>query len=423
MVGVAVGLGNVWRFPYMVGQFGGGAFVALYVVLVLFIGVPALMAEWTLGRETRRGTVGAFEKAGLPGGRTWGWFFFLVVAAATAYYTNVVGWVLYYALTQVLSVAGVSIEAGAVLPGSDRPVLGSIARQLACTLLVIGLCALVLVRGLQSGIERVSRWIMPVVFGCLLLLVVRSVTLPGAAAGLAWYLGDFAWSEVTPSVVVAALGQAVFSLSLGGTFMVVYGSYLPDDGPLIGNALATAGGDAAAGLLAGLAIFPAVFALGGTPSSGPGLIFDTLPSVFAAMPLGGLFGLVFFLGLGAAAYLSDVAAFEVLVRGLTDNTALERRRAVLVVAAVVFLLAIPPMISMRVFTPWDLTFGSGMQTLGLLLAVLTTGWWLDRGRAVAGMLGTEHGWMPRLLWVWIRFLIPAAVVTVGGWWVYTELLA
>jgi len=423
MVGVAVGLGNVWRFPYMVGQFGGGAFVALYVALVLLIGVPALMAEWTLGRQTRRGTVGAFEEAGLPGGRAWGWFFFLVVAAATAYYTNVVGWVLYYALAQILSVGGVSIEAGAVLPASDLPATGSVVRQLVCTLVVIGLCALVLVRGLQSGIERVSRWIMPLVFGCLLLLVLRSVTLPGAGDGLHWYLGRFAWSEVTPGVVVAALGQAVFSLSLGGTFMVVYGSYLRDDGPLLGNALATAGGDAAAGLLAGLAIFPAVFALGGTPASGPGLIFDTLPSVFAAMPLGGLFGLVFFLGLGAAAYLSDVAAFEVLVRGLTDNTGLDRRRAVLAVVTVVFLLAIPPMLSMRVFTPWDLTFGSGMQTLGLLLAVLTVGWWLDRGRALEGMLGTESGWAPRLLWIWIRFVIPVAVLTVGVWWVYTELLA
>ncbi len=422
MVGVAVGLGNVWRFPYMVGQFGGGAFVALYVGLVALVGIPALMAEWTLGRQTRRGTVGAFEQAGLPGGRPLGWFFFLVVAAATAYYTNVVGWVGFYALSQVLGTVGVELDAGAVLPAAEQPIGGSVLRQLACTGVIIGLCAWVLLRGLQSGIERVSRFIMPLVFGCLLLLVLRSVTLPGAGEGLEWYLGRFAWSEVTPGVVVAALGQAVFSLSLGGTFMVVYGSYLPDGEPLLGNALATAGGDAAAGLLAGLAIFPAVFALGGTPASGPGLIFSTLPSVFAAMPWGGVFGLVFFVALGGAAYLSDVAAFEVLVRGLTDNTTLSRRRAVWTVAGVVGLLAIPPMLSMRVFTPWDLTFGSGMQTLGLLLAVLTTGWWLNRSAALKGMLGEEDGSAPRLLWIWIRFVIPLAVATVGVWWVSTELL-
>ncbi|MEZ4414791.1 MAG: sodium-dependent transporter [Gemmatimonadota bacterium] len=422
MIGVAVGLGNVWRFPYMVGRFGGAAFVVVYLLLVALIGVPALLAEWTLGRNTRRGTVGAFERAGLPGGRALGWAFFFVVAAATAYYTNVVGWVGFYALSEVARLLGATLEAARVLPSESTPVLGSVLRQVLCTGIVVLSCAVVLRRGVAAGTERVSRWVMPLVFGILLVLVLRSVTLPGSKAGLLWYLGHFEWAALTPAVVLAALGQAVFSLSLGGTFMVVYGSYLGEEQPLVGSALITALGDAGAGLLAGLAIFPALFALGGEPGSGPGLVFVTLPQVFEAMPWGALFGLLFFLGLAGAAFLSDVAAFEVLVAGLTDNTRLTRTQAVWSVVLLVSILALPPMLSMRIFAPWDLVFGSGMQTLGLLLAVLTVGWCLDRGRALQSMVGTETGLAARLLWWWVRFLIPAAVVAVGVWWVWTEVL-
>jgi NSS family neurotransmitter:Na+ symporter len=280
----------------------------------------------------------------------------------------------------------------------------------------------VLLRGLRAGIERASRVIMPVVFMILILLIVRSVTLPGARDGLAWYLGTFSWSELTPRVAMAALGQAIFSMSLGGTFMVVYGSYLEEGEPLIGNALLTAAGDAGAGLLAGLAIFPAVFAFGASPASGPGLVFDTLPGVFAAMPAGALFGLLFFACLGAAAYLSDVAAFEVLIAGLTDNTGMTRRRAVWTMAGLVLLLSLVPMINMEVFVPWDLTFGSGMQTLGATLAVVTVAWCLDRGSVLEGMLGRPgFGRGERLLAFWLRYVIPAAVIAVGLWWALTDL--
>lgn len=416
MIGVAVGLGNVWRFPYMVGRFGGGAFVAFYLLLVLVIGIPALTAEWALGRETRRGTLGAFARGGLPFGRIVGWMLFAVVAAATAYYTNVVGWVLWHALSGLANAAGMPLDAAAILPPAAGVDGRALLLQLGCTTFVLLACVAVLLRGLRRGIERASRIIMPLLLVILLALAARALTLPDANAGLHWYILKFDVADLSPRVMVAALGQAVFSLSLGGTFMVVYGSYLRERETLLRDAAWTAAGDTTAGLLAGLAIFPAVFAFGLEPSAGPGLLFSTLPEVFARIPAGGVFGLLFFLGLASAAFLSDIAALEVLIAGLTDNTRLSRRRATWFMATLVLVLAVPPMVSMEVFVPWDLTFGSGMQTLGALLAVLTLGWAMDRARALRALDA------PRWLYLWVRWVIPAAILLVGVWWVSTEVL-
>lgn len=420
MVGVAVGLGNVWRFPYLVGRYGGAAFVLFYVLVAVFIGLPALMAEWSLGRHTRRGTLGAFERGGLPGGKPVGWFLFCIVVAATAYYTIVVGWVLYFALGELLRVVNIDLHAAAVLPPQSGFNATSFMLQVACTGAVILSCALVLDRGLRAGIERSSSLIMPTLYVILLILIVRSVTLPGASEGLRWYIGKFDLHDLTPRVMVAAMGQAIFSLSLGGTFMVTYGSYMPPGQDARGSAAWTVFGDTGAGLMAGLIIFPAVFAFGLEPGSGPGLLFDTIPRVFAQMPGGWLFGLLFFVGLFGAAYLSDVAAFEVLIAGLTDNTTMTRRRAVWTTAAVVGLVSLIPMVSLDVFVPWDLTFGSGMQTLGALLTVVTAGWFMQRG-ALLEEFG-RPGLQRNVLIFFVRFVVPLAMLAVGLWWFLTDVL-
>jgi NSS family neurotransmitter:Na+ symporter len=416
MVGVALGLGNIWRFPYLVGRYGGAAFVLFYVAIVLIIGVPALMAEWALGRETRRGTVGAFQRAGLPLGKPIGWFLFVVVVAATAYYTNVIGWVVWYALAELLRPLGATIPAATVLPPEAGFRSASLLLQLACTAAVLLAGGFVLVRGLRRGIERASTIILPALGIALCVLVLRALTLPGAYAGLEWYILKFTPADLTPRVMVSALGQAVFSLSLGGTFMVVYGSYLDQSDRLGGTALWTAGGDTISGLIAGLAIFPAVFALGLAPDAGPALVFSTLPKVFEQLPVGWIFGLLFFAGLLGAGFLSDIAALEVLIAALTDNLGWSRQRATWTMCAIVLVFAVPPMINMRVFLPWDLTFGSGMQTLGALLAAVTVGWAMDRSRALAA-LGA-----PRWLYLWIRWVVPGAITIVGVWWVSSELL-
>ncbi|MEM7355098.1 MAG: sodium-dependent transporter, partial [Acidobacteriota bacterium] len=202
MIGVAVGLGNVWRFPYLVGKFGGASFVAFYVLAVALLGIPALMAEWTLGRATRRGPVGAFDRVGFPCGRVLGWFFFFVVTAATAYYTNALGWVLYYAVGQGAQALGLPWQAG-ILPPDAGFDSRSFLLQLICTGTIIFACAGVLIKGLRSGIEVASKVIMPVLFGCLLVLIGRSLTLPGAWEGVQWYILKFDPAALTPSVAAA----------------------------------------------------------------------------------------------------------------------------------------------------------------------------------------------------------------------------
>jgi neurotransmitter:Na+ symporter, NSS family len=422
MIGVAVGLGNVWRFPYMAGMFGGAAFVLFYLLLAVVIGVPALMAEYSLGRSTGRGTVGAFAAGGLPFGRQVGWFFFCVVIAATGYYSAVIGWVLYYAAAEAARAFGIALDAAAILPPDHGFVATSFVLQLACTAAVISGCALILVKGLRAGIERASVIIMPALVVILLILVARALTLPGSGAGVHWFILEFRWGDLTPTVMVAALGQMVFSLSLGGTFMVVYGSYLGERDSVARTAMWTAIGDTGCALLAGLAIIPAVIALHLEPAQGPRLLFSTLPQVFASIPTGWLFGLLFFTGLFGAAFLSDIAAFEVLVTGVTDNTRMRRTGAVWTMAAVVFLVAIPPTINNAIFVPWDLTFGSGMQTLGAFLAVITVGWCLQRSTALKALSAEGEPPVPPWLYYWIRFGIPAGIVTVGIWWLLTSVI-
>lgn len=420
IVGVSVGLGHVWRFPYMVGKFGGAAFVLFYTLVSVVIGVPALMAEFALGRHTRRGPVGAFQLGGFPLGKYVGWFFFFVVTAATGYYSAVIGWVLYYTVGQVAVVAHVPFDAAAILPPDHGFVLTSFLLQLACTGIVILACALVVLKGVRRGIEVVSTIVLPAMTIVTILVMIRSLTLPGAMAGVRWYLLEFRFADLTANVMAAAIGHAIFALSLGGTFMVVYGSYLHADERLARPALWTVIGDTGSSLIAGLAVIPAVFAFKLEPASGPGLIFNTLPKVFAAMPAGWLFGSLFFISLFGAGYLSDIGAVEVLVAGLTDNTRLTRKRAVWVMSAACFVLAIPPSINNAIFVPWDLTFGSGMQTLGSLLAVVTIGWCLNRTAALKELFGTGEKPVPMWVFHWIRFGIPVIIIGVGVYWLLTQ---
>jgi NSS family neurotransmitter:Na+ symporter len=416
MIGVAVGLGAFWRFPYMAGRFGGSAFVLFYLLITVFIGIPALMAEWTLGRHTRRGTFGCFEKGGFPGGRWVGFLLFAVVIFACGYYSNVVGWVAFHALGEVLKPIGLKLDTGAIIPPQTGFNTTSFLLQLVMTASVILSCGVVIVRGLRKGIERVSKWIVPLVFGFLVILIMRSVTLKGAGEGIRWFILKFRWSALTPGVMAAALGMAFFCLSLGGTFMVMYGSYLDDRTRIPRNAVVTGIGASMAGILAGLAIFPAVFSFGLEPGSGPGLIFMTLPRTFALMPAGWVFGVLFFAGLFGIAFLSDVAAFEVLVGGVVDNTNIPRKKAVFMICGIVYILAIPPMINNRVFIPWDLAFGSGMQALGSLLAVLTVVWFIKRSDALKELAAGTGKPFPRALYWWMRVAVPLAILLVGINW-------
>ncbi|MFQ5792140.1 MAG: sodium-dependent transporter, partial [Acidobacteriota bacterium] len=271
--------------------------------------------------------------------------------------------------------------------------------------------------GVRRGIESVSRIVMPIVFLALVVVIFRSVTLPGAGEGIRFFLlPDL--SKVTSQTPLAAMGQVFFSMSLGGTFFLLYGSYLRPEEDIPRTAVATALGDLGAAMLGGLAILPAVFALGVEPTSGPSLLFITLPGVFDRMPGGMLVGTVFFGALFLAAFLSAVAAVEVLVDGLKFYLGWSRARSLVVLVAVEMLLALPSMASSSFLALNDLIWGSTMQPVGSALTLLGLGWFLGRAKALEE---ANRGSSVRIgsFWIfWIRYVIPVAiaVVLIYGWW-------
>ena len=404
LIGVAVGLGNVWRFPYMAAAFGGGAFLLLYLVILGAFGIPALLAELTLGRLTRRGPVGAFTSIGMPAGKLAGWALFITIAMAASYYTVIVGWVLRYFF---ISLSGriARIEASSFFDN----LLGGFLGQFLMTAIVLGLVAVVLMMGIRKGVERISTVGMPLLFILLILLIGRSVTLPGAGEGLRYYLlPDF--SKLDFSVASAALGQVFFSIGLGGTFMLTYASYLPDSTNLKMTGLSVGIGETLAAILAGFVIIPAAFALGLELNSGPSLTFITVPSIFAQIPAGALFATLFFGLLFFAAFLSDVAAIEVLVAGVVDELGWERNKSIMMFCGAVLLLGIVPMLSLDYILKSDLFWGSTMQPVGSVIALLGLAWVVGLGKALEevnrGNAGRPVG---RLWFYWIKYVVPLGI--------------
>lgn len=403
-IGVAVGLGNIWRFPYMAAAFGGGAFLLVYFLILFAFGIPALMAELTLGRMTRRGPMGAFRRIGMRGGTAIGWTLFITVLMAVSYYTVVVGWVLRYA---VVSVTGEITSVAA--EGFFDSVLGGFWGQFLMTAVILLMVAVVLGLGIQKGAQRASVIGMPLLFAILLLLIARSLTLPGAAEGLRFYLvPDF--GKIDVSVMTAALGQVFFSMSLGATFMLTYASYLPDDVDLRNSAVTIGIGETLAAVLAGFVIIPAAVALGVEINSGPPLTFVTTPSIFARIPAGSLFAALFFALVFYAAFLSAVAAFEVLVAGVADEHGWDRRVAAFLFCALALLLGIVPMKSLDYILKSDLFWGSTMQPLGSAVALVGLAWVVGLGRALEeANRGARRRPLGRLWFYWIKYAVPLGI--------------
>jgi NSS family neurotransmitter:Na+ symporter len=412
-LGVAVGLGNFWRFPYMMGIFGGGAFLLVYLTIVIAVGVPTMIAEMALGRHTRRGPIGALVRAGLPGGRSMGRLMVFGVAMATSYYLVVLGWILAFAVLSLAAIIGrveLSAETFGILQRNP-------ALQVACSGVVASAAAIVVSRGIRAGVERVSRWFIPAFAAMTLILITRSLTLPGAWDGLV-YLFDPDFSALTPRAIMAAVGQAFFSLGLGGTFLVIYGSYLPGRSTLPRRALVTVSGDVVASMLAALAVIPLVFAHGLSLTEGPPLIFEVLPEAFAALPGGAVFSFIFFSGLGCVAFLSGVAAIEVLVGSLRDERGIARRRTVWWIAGALVAIGYPATVSVEYLMWSDLVWGSTLQPAGSVAAVVAVSWALGHGPALRqlGVAGPVPRW-GTLWFYWLRYVVPFGVsaALIAGW--------
>ena len=332
----AVGLGNIWMFPYVVGQNGGAAFIIVYLGCVLLIGLPTLISEFIVGRGTRKNVCGAISKVtDKRRFKSIGYIAVLSTFCMLFFYTVVAGWVYSYVFKALFGVLkGVTAEEAAQIFNSTS--LGPIS-PIIWQVIVLVVAGSILGMGVKSGIEKLTKVLMPILMGLLILCVLRSLTLPGAYSGIEFLLKpDF--SKVTVSVILSALGLAFFKLSVGTGTMVTYGSYFTEDNNLIGTAGKVAIADTGVSLLAGLAIFPAVFSFGLAPTEGPGLLFNTVPLIFAKMPGGSILSIIFF-GLAAmAATMATISLLEVLIALFTEELKISRKKSIIINISIIVLI-------------------------------------------------------------------------------------
>jgi neurotransmitter:Na+ symporter, NSS family len=355
--GSAIGLGNIWRFPYLAGEHGGGAFVFVYLGIVLLIGVPLLFTEIGLGRLTRKSTIGAFRDTGA--GPVWlglGAILALLVSFfVLSYYSVIAGWTIGYVFKS-LTGSTTSFASFAANPLYSVPLLG----------VVIIITISIVLGGISGGIEKATKVLMPALLVLILVVALRSVTLDGAWQGVVFYLTpDF--TKITANTILAALGQAFFSLSIGWGIMVTYGSYLSKQTNIVSSAVWVGLMDTTVALLAGLMIFPAVFAFGKSPEAGPTLVFQVLPEVFNAIPGGAIVGAVFFLILMVAAITSTISMLEVPASYFIDEKKWTRKKAAVLIGILAFIVGVPAALSSG-----GSTYFSNMTLRGLDVNAVST---------------------------------------------------
>ena len=423
--GGAVGLGNIWRFPYMLGQNGGGAFLLVYVFFVILIGVPLMMTEFIIGRRSQSNVVGAYKKLS-PDHKGWmllGVFGIVAAFLIYAFYSVVAGWTLNY----------IVLSCGGKLSGKEPEVITQLFQSFTqdsfWPLLYQGLFLIltgsVIVMGVQKGIEKVSKILMPVLFLLLVLMCVRSLTLgAGAKEGL-YFLFHPDFSKLNGSCILAALGQSFFSMSIGMGAMVTYGSYIRKEDKLFNTSLWIAGCDSLVAILAGIVIFPAVFAFGMNPASGPELVYIVLPNVFNSMPAGTLFAIIFFVLLGIAALTSTISLLEILVAFAVEELHWKRSTASLVSTLLVFVigafcnLSFGPLkeatiFGRTIFDLFDLVTASYLMPIGALLMTLFLGWFFPKVEVKDELSnsGTLKVKAFELYYFILRFVAPIALLII-----------
>ncbi|MCM2319072.1 MAG: sodium-dependent transporter [Pseudomonas sp.] len=420
--GSAVGLGNIWKFPYITGQNGGGAFVLVYLACILAIGIPLLMAEFMIGRRGRANPEGAIAAVAREAGASRHWRRLGSMAVLTgflilSFYAVIAGWTLAYTPAALSgSFAGLNGESSGAL---FNTLLADPWKLTAYGSLVLLVTLGIVAFGVRDGLERALRFMMPGLFILLLVMVGYAATTGHFMQAVEFlFAPDF--SKLTGKGVLMALGHAFFTLSLASGAMMAYGSYLPAGTSIVRTSLMVALADTAVALLAGLAIFPLVFANGLEPGSGPGLIFVTLPIAFGQMPLGALIGGLFFIMLALAALTSTISLIEPTIAWLGEKFGMGRIKAVLLSGAAVWLLSLGSVLSFNAWSEVTLlgkTFFDGldfltsnlMMPLGGLFTVLFTGWVMKRALA-AQAIGLEQNGGFGLWWLAIRWITPLAIL-------------
>ncbi|MEZ5739824.1 MAG: sodium-dependent transporter [Burkholderiaceae bacterium] len=410
-IGSAVGLGNIWRFSYVAGENGGGAFLIVYVVCVIVVGTPIVLAELALGRRAQGDAVSAFDT--IAPGSAWGGVGWLAVISGfviLSYYSVIAGWALKY-LTGAL-LGSLWTQAGTGFGAYFTGFISNPGEPIGWQLAMLGSAMFIVAGGVQKGIESVNRLLMPLLGGVIIGLAAYGATLPDAGAGWRFLLEPDFSALHDPTVYVAALGQAFFSLGIGMAVFITYGSYLPRSIPLKTSAIAIILGDSLFAIVAGLAIFPAVFSFGMDPAAGPELAFITLPQVFLAMPGGTVIGSIFFALLVCAALTSMISLLEVPVAFLVHRFAFRRWSAVSLVGGICFALGIPSALSFGLLSgiqigshgildAIDQTVSNYLLPTGGILVALFVGWRWTRSEALAeaelddSRLGVTWLWLLR----------------------------
>lgn len=344
-LGSAVGLGNIWKFPYLTGVNGGGAFLFTYLICVVLVGIPVMAGEFYIGRKSRKNAVGAFKK--LKAAPAWKSIGFMGVAAAFLimfFYSAVAGWVYSYVFKAlkgdfaVLSGKGAE-EAAKIASGQFNDTIGSLLPPMIWQTIVMVVVSAILIAGIKKGIERITKTLMPVLFILIIICDIRSLTLPGAGEGIKFlFSADF--SKLTASVILSALGLAFFKLSLGMGTMATYASYFTEDNNLLVTSVKVALSDTFVSILAGIAIFPAVFSFGMKPGAGPGLLFNTIPLVFSKIPFGNILLIAFFILTSIAATTAMISLVEVPVAYFTEEKGLSRDKSVMLTAVIMLVIGL-----------------------------------------------------------------------------------
>jgi NSS family neurotransmitter:Na+ symporter len=423
-IGFAVGLGNIWRFPYITGENGGGAFILVYLLCVFCIGIPILMGEIMIGRRGRMSPIAAMGSVAVAEGRSPAWRWAGGVNVFTAFiievvYCVVAGWVLYYLFLAITE--GFADGNGAASTARFDALLTNVPVMFFWTVLGLAATGLIVYAGVQKGIERAVRVLMPTLF--VLLVVLAGYNLFAGGFGAASeYLFTADFSKIGPAMVLAAVGQAFFSVGVAMAGMMTFGAYLPKDVSITKSVLIIVSADTLVALVAGLVIFPAVFKFGLDPAGGAGLVFQTLPIAFAQMPGGQIVAILFFTLLAVGAITSMVGLIEPVVSWLEEHRGLARHASTLLAIGAVAALSLFSVLSYNVISDWQI-FGRDLNGIldyvsnqvllpfgGLLIATFV-GWFVSRQTASEELDMTS----PTLFRLWhlsIRYLVPPAVAII-----------
>ena len=426
MAGSAVGLGNLWRFPYLVGENGGAAFIIVYIALSFLICLPIFISEFVIGRRSQKNAFAAFRD--LSGGGIWsavGLFTIIVPLVVLSYYSVIGGWSIEYFVKSLTfsftgndSQAAMSTMFSSFVSNPWLPLICHTGFLLATTMIVVV--------GIKDGIEKFSKVMMPMLFFIVIAIAVYSLTLPGAGKGVD-YLFNPDFSKIDAKACAAALGQAFFSLSLGFGTIMTYASYVDKKENILFQSTATAVSDLMFALIAGVAIMPAVFAFGLNPQSGPGLVFETLPYVFSQMPAGGVVAILFFIALLVAALTSSISMLEVAVAYLVEERKFSRIGACITLFVICWIvgalcsLSFGPLSNIQIggrgiFDFFDNLSSNILMTLGSLFTVLFVGWRLKKTDIYdeftnSGTLSTNAK-LFGILWFLIRYVAPVAIIVI-----------